>query len=102
MALGLDLMVPPLALLVTLSGLITVVCAGLALVGASWLPAAVSATGLTGVGLGVLLSWARFGRRTLPAKYVLSIPLYVLWKIPLYARYLLGGGQKKWERTERS
>jgi hypothetical protein len=102
MALGLDLMVPPLALLVMLSGAVTLLCGALALAGVWWMPAALAGAGLTGVGLGVLASWARFGRSTLPAKYVFSIPLYVLWKIPLYARYLVGGGQKKWERTERS
>jgi len=100
-ALGLDLIVPPLALLVMLSFAVFSLCAVAALFGAAWLPAVLSGGAVGGVGLGVILAWLRFGRSTLPARYVLSIPLYVLWKIPLYARYLLGGGQKKWERTER-
>jgi hypothetical protein len=32
---------------------------------------------------------------------VLKIPLYVLWKLPIYARMLLGAEQK-WNRTDRS
>jgi hypothetical protein len=29
------------------------------------------------------------------------IPLYVVWKVPLYLALLVGGRQKKWERTAR-
>jgi cellulose synthase/poly-beta-1,6-N-acetylglucosamine synthase-like glycosyltransferase len=101
LALGLDLIVPPLALLVLLASAVTLVCAIAALLFASPGPFWLAASGLLGVALGVLLAWGRFGRETLKARYLLAIPLYVLWKIPLYLRYAVGAGEKKWQRTER-
>jgi cellulose synthase/poly-beta-1,6-N-acetylglucosamine synthase-like glycosyltransferase len=97
-----DLSVPPLALLVALL-CVAWTFTGLALlVGASVLPFGIVTSCLLSVGSLVLISWLRFGRAMLPAKYVLAIPLYVLWKIPVYASYVLRGGEKKWERTERT
>jgi cellulose synthase/poly-beta-1,6-N-acetylglucosamine synthase-like glycosyltransferase len=100
--LGLDLVVPPLALLImlqlaTASGLV----AAAALGWASWLPAIVAGAGLTAVALAVLLGWAKFARHSLPFRYLLHVPFYVLWKIPLYLSLLLGRKQKTWERTAR-
>jgi hypothetical protein len=47
-----------------------------------------------------LFSWARFGQTTLAARTLVSLPLYILWKIPVYLRLALGGKQG-WNRTER-
>jgi cellulose synthase/poly-beta-1,6-N-acetylglucosamine synthase-like glycosyltransferase len=100
--LGLDLVVPPLALLIMLQ---LAAAAGLALVAAlgwaSWAPALLAGAGLAAVTLAVLLGWARFARHSLPFRYLLHVPFYVLWKIPLYLSLLVGRKQKTWERTER-
>jgi cellulose synthase/poly-beta-1,6-N-acetylglucosamine synthase-like glycosyltransferase len=101
LALGLDLVVPPLALLVMLVGAATAAAAGAVLLGASPVPLALLATSLGAVGVAVLGAWIKFGRATLPLRYVVVIPLYVLWKIPLYLAFFLRGKHKTWERTER-
>jgi cellulose synthase/poly-beta-1,6-N-acetylglucosamine synthase-like glycosyltransferase len=100
--LGLDLVVPPLALLIMLQLAAVAGLVGVAALGwASWLPAVVAGGGLAAVALAVLLGWAKFARHTLPFRYLLHVPFYVLWKIPLYLSLLLGRKQKTWERTAR-
>ena len=99
-ALGLDLLVPPLALLVimwVISGAITLF---FGIIGASRTPAKIVGSA------GVLLfgaiggSWARFGRKTLPLQILLSVPFYIAWKVPVYLGYLFKR-QTDWVRTER-
>jgi cellulose synthase/poly-beta-1,6-N-acetylglucosamine synthase-like glycosyltransferase len=102
-ALGLDLAVPPLALLVTAQGGLLAVTIVTALVGISSTgPACLAATGMAGLTAAVGLAWVGFGRRILPLRQFLFIPLYLLWKIPLYVGLALRGKQKRWERTERA
>jgi cellulose synthase/poly-beta-1,6-N-acetylglucosamine synthase-like glycosyltransferase len=100
-ALGLDLCVPPLALLVML--LLALGMVGALLTVFAGEPAVLRAAALDGVllAVGLVSAWSRFGRATLPLHYVAVIPLYVLWKIPLYLSFLVRGRQKAWVRTER-
>ena len=102
-ALGLDLAVPPLALLVTAQGGLLAVTILASLVGlSSAVPACVAGTGMAALTAAVGLAWVGFGRRILPLRQFLFIPLYLLWKIPLYVGLALRGKQKRWERTERA
>jgi len=99
-ALGLDLVIPPTALLTTLLVLGTVAAAGLAMMGATrslavWAPA------LAGLSLAVVLGWARYGRERIPLAALLTVPRYLLWKVPMYAAFLMGVRQRSWERTAR-
>jgi hypothetical protein len=48
----------------------------------------------------VMLAWARFGRSILSLGQLLLIPLYVLWKIPMYIAFIVRP-QRQWVRTER-
>jgi cellulose synthase/poly-beta-1,6-N-acetylglucosamine synthase-like glycosyltransferase len=101
-ALALDLMVPPLSLLVALliAALgFTAVCAWL---GASIVPLAICAANLFALGTGVLLAWFAHGRSLVRARDLGAIPLYVLWKIPLYFSFFTKGRHASWDRTERS
>jgi cellulose synthase/poly-beta-1,6-N-acetylglucosamine synthase-like glycosyltransferase len=101
-ALALDLMVPPLSLLVALliAALgFTAVCAFL---GASIVPLAICAANLCALGTGVLLAWFAHGRSLVRARDLGAIPLYVLWKIPLYFTFFTKGRHASWDRTERS
>ncbi|MEB3312347.1 MAG: hypothetical protein VKJ02_19145 [Snowella sp.] len=50
--------------------------------------------------IAILSAWAKFGRDTIAAKTLLSIPFYILWKIPLYFAFLVNR-QSQWVRTER-
>jgi hypothetical protein len=60
------------------------------------------ACGVVGVLLiaAVLLAWLRFGRGVLPPRSMLAVPLYVLWKVPIYAAFLVKP-HRAWTRTQR-
>lgn len=95
-----ELSVPPLALLVSLVSLLTF---GSALGWMLGLSARPFALGLLNLGLllsSVLTAWYKFGRSTLPAQTLLTVPTYVLWKIPLYLNTLFRT-QLPWTRTVR-
>jgi cellulose synthase/poly-beta-1,6-N-acetylglucosamine synthase-like glycosyltransferase len=100
-AMGLDLAVPPLALLVMLALAATTAAAVAAWLGVSTLPLAILLGALGLLAIAVLATWARFGGERLPLRYALLVPLYVLWKIPLYFTFFLKGKHKVWERTRR-
>lgn len=98
--LGLHLMVPPLALLVMLSGLVFA-----ALSCAAWLTAIIGPAALLGGVLStalvlILIGWIVNGREFLSGGALLRMPLYVLWKIPVYLGFLKGP-EANWKRTER-
>jgi hypothetical protein len=99
-ALALDLMVPPLTMLLLLTfgaGAAAVAVGGLT--GAGWLAAAGAA--LPGLLMAaILVAWGRHGRDVLPFSHLLQLPMYVLWKIPIYFRFL-AGRQVEWIRTRR-
>lgn len=99
-AIALDLLIPPLSLLVMIWGFVM----GLALL-ASWLGTSLTPVVLLGVEGGLILAailgaWAKFCRHLLPFTTLLAIPLYVFWKIPLYLAFLIKP-QTKWVRTAR-
>ena len=48
----------------------------------------------------VLLVWGRYARKWLPLPTLLAIPLYVVWKIPLYLAFPFKR-QRSWVRTAR-
>lgn len=100
LALALDLCVPPLSLLV----MIWVACMGGSLVaralGASWMPSIFLAIEGLLIFISIISAWAKFGRNDFPLRTLLSVPFYILWKIPLYLAFLIRP-QKKWVRTER-
>ena len=100
LAMAVDLCIPPLTLLVTVwAALLTVCCAAL-LFGAWRLPAAM----LAGGGLAMVLSlsavWAVFCRRQVSLRALAVVPLYMLRKQPIYARFLFRR-QNAWVRTDR-
>jgi cellulose synthase/poly-beta-1,6-N-acetylglucosamine synthase-like glycosyltransferase len=99
-ALGLDLAVPPLSLLGVLLAAAGVLGILAALAGAPVLAAGI-ALQLIVAACALTAAWATAGRRVLPARAVLALPAYVLWKIPVYLGFLTKGAEKKWVRTER-
>jgi cellulose synthase/poly-beta-1,6-N-acetylglucosamine synthase-like glycosyltransferase len=100
-AMALDLMVPPLAMLVVLLGTVTAVSLLAWLSGALRLPLVLALASTGAVALAVMVSWLRFARGFLSLRSLLGVPLYVVWKLPLYLSYLVRGKHKDWERTAR-
>lgn len=99
---GLDLLVPPLALLAMVNAAVLLILVVLAVIGAtSWLPTFVlGAVGLL-VAAAILLAWWREGRDFLSTAALIRLPLYPLWKIPMYLKLARTGAPKNWQRTER-
>lgn len=99
--LGLHLFVPPLALLLS----IAIAVAATTFAAAVWydviMPALVIACLLLLVFCSVLLAWLSGGRRWLSGTSMLVVPLYVLWKIPVYLRFA-AGRRSEWVRTDRT
>ncbi|MDF3933420.1 glycosyltransferase family 2 protein [Pseudomonas citronellolis] len=100
LAMTLDLLVPPLALL----SLAVAVLFGL-----GWLafalfgtlpPAALATAALVVLGAAVVLAWARFARGLIPFSVLLYAPFYALRKIPLYLGFLVKR-QVAWVRSKR-
>ncbi len=100
LALALDTAVPPLSLLVLLWTVTTGVAGVVGLLGGPWLPAiALGAQGGILFAL-VAISWLRFARAFLPLRLILSVPMYMLWKLSIYRQFLLRP-QRAWVRTGR-
>jgi cellulose synthase/poly-beta-1,6-N-acetylglucosamine synthase-like glycosyltransferase len=101
-ALALDLCIPPVALyfcsLVTLLG---------ALLAAAWIwpvaqvAAVLASAAAAAFALAIGLAWWHFGRHLLRGRELLGLPLYALWKLPVYLSYALGA-HSGWLRTPRA
>jgi cellulose synthase/poly-beta-1,6-N-acetylglucosamine synthase-like glycosyltransferase len=100
LSLALDLCVPPLSLLVAL----WVAAMGASLLvgflGTGWQPAVLLAVQGVLLVTAIFGSWFKFGRENIPLQTLLAIPVYILWKIPLYFGFLIRP-QQQWVRTER-
>jgi hypothetical protein len=95
-------LIPPLALLAMINIAALLAALILATFAATiWLPPFL----LIGVGLlaaiALLLAWWREGRAFLSPAALLRLPLYPLWKLPMYLKLARSGAPKHWERTER-
>ena len=100
LAIALDLCVPPLSLLVMLWLLLTTAALVAGLTLRLYAPVLVLALEGLLILVSVMTAWAKFARNTLPLTTLLSVPGYILWKIPLYLTFLVKP-QTKWVRTER-
>ena len=101
LVLTLDLVVPPLSLLVILVTGVFAVTALAAFIGLSWAPLVISAATLLGFISAIFLAWLRCGRDVLPASAIFSIVLYVLGKVGLYRQIISGKADAKWDRADR-
>ncbi len=102
LAMTLDVMVPPLTLLAAALVGATALGAVVALAGWGTAPLII---GLSGFGLllvSTALAWAVHGRHVLPGRAVLRIPGYMLAKMWLYPRALIGKSEQIWVRTDRT
>jgi hypothetical protein len=99
---GLDLMVPPLALLALLNLALLLLLGGLAAAKVTnWLPPLLFiAAGLPALVV-LLLAWWKEGRAFLSPSALARLPLYMLWKVPMYLKLARSGAPRVWNRTER-
>ncbi len=101
LAMGLDLLVPPL------TSLLLALCAVVGLnallsLGLGAGPLYLSLGAVAAIGASVLLAWFTQGRELVPIRYALLVPGYVLWKLPLYVAFAARRKQATWEQTERT
>lgn len=102
LALILDVLVPPLTMLLLLVAAVLVLTPGLTIL----LGLPPFATGLALgnamlLGAGLILAWLTHGRRVLPARALLGIIPYIGGKLGLYTALARGKGSKGWIRTDR-
>jgi cellulose synthase/poly-beta-1,6-N-acetylglucosamine synthase-like glycosyltransferase len=95
-----DLAVPPLSLLLICWFGATCIALIAGWQGLPVAPAAVLAVSGGLFGAAILTCWLRHFRQLVPWCSLLSIPYYVLWKIPLYVAFFVRP-QKEWLRTHR-
>jgi cellulose synthase/poly-beta-1,6-N-acetylglucosamine synthase-like glycosyltransferase len=95
-----DLSIPPLSLLVMIWGGVTLITLIFRLFGLGTLPLIIS--GLAGIALfsAIIMAWGKFARDLLPLSTLLMVPLYLLWKVPIYFAFLVRP-QSKWNKTAR-
>ena len=99
---GLDLMVPPLALFAILNAVALIAAALLTFVlSASWWPVAAQLFLLALAWVAVFAAWMREGRDFISLRVFARLPLYILWKLPMYLSFARRGAPKEWLRTGR-
>lgn len=97
---SLELSVPPLSLLVTLAITNMAINISVALFTGYWGPAVLATSILLLMSLVLFLVWARFGRRLLSFSTLMAIPRYILWKFPIYLKFITRR-ETNWIRTAR-
>ena len=97
---ALDLSVPPLSLLVMLLTSTLLISIGGGLFGLSWYPAQILGISELLLVTTVIAVWAKYGRSVISLKQLMSVPLYILWKLPVYLS-IVKRPQQEWVRTER-
>ncbi|MBW4536983.1 MAG: glycosyltransferase family 2 protein [Pleurocapsa minor HA4230-MV1] len=101
LGLALDILIPPLSLLVMI-WMASMIGFWLVALGTSVssFPAVIVTIAGGLLLTGVLLAWSKFGRADLPLKNLIAIPFYILGKIPIYLNFLVKP-QSRWLKTER-
>ncbi|MEC9372529.1 MAG: glycosyl transferase, partial [Planctomycetota bacterium] len=99
-ALGLDLAVPPLALLAALLILGWVGALVAVYFGYSITALAILTFAIALLATSALAAWFMDARDRVPLRSLLAAPLYILWKIPLYLGFATKP-EKDWIRTAR-
>jgi cellulose synthase/poly-beta-1,6-N-acetylglucosamine synthase-like glycosyltransferase len=99
-ALGLHLLVPPLALLFLVAGAALMVLVGFGALWGIWPPAVLLTAAMGAAQVLTAIVWLRHGRETLRFIALLQAPLYVAWKVPTYLRFFFAR-EARWQRARR-
>lgn len=98
--LALELLVPPLSFLVMLWMATAALGIIGTLVGTSMINVIIIAIEGLLIVISIMAGWAKFGRDDIPGSTLVAIPLYLLWKIPMYFSFLRKR-QTEWIKTDR-
>jgi cellulose synthase/poly-beta-1,6-N-acetylglucosamine synthase-like glycosyltransferase len=94
-----ELSIPPLSFLVLLWVAYTLISlVGLTI--GSYLPLGLAIGTGAMIGMAILLAWGKAARDLLPFTTLFMIPLYLLWKIPVYFKFFRKP-QASWNKTQR-
>lgn len=100
LAMGLDLAVPPIALLTLLTGALWVASALLYLQSRIVPPFALASAAAGLLVVCVFAAWARYARHVVSLGSLMLALVYALWKIPLYVKFVVAR-QIAWVRSKR-
>ncbi len=99
-AIGMHMMVPPLALLVAASLLALAIASVLAFFVGFWIPVLILLLAFFSATAALVAAWARGGREVLAGSDLVQVPRYILWKLPIYAAFFRRR-HSEWNRTSR-
>lgn len=99
LAIGLDLLVPPLAYLALIGGVVATLAFGEAWLGQVW-PLQVLSVSVVLFGVTLMLAWSRYAGLAFTLQTLAELPQYVLWKLPIYREYFRQR-ETRWMKTER-
>lgn len=97
---ALELSVPPLSLYVMSWLAISAITLFWGWISGHWFPGMIAIAAGACLAGTVFGAWAKFGRDDLSLRDLITVPMYILWKIPVYLKFLVRP-QKTWVRTER-
>lgn len=100
LSVALDLMVPPLSLLVLATGCFAVLALVQTVVWGASLPGALLLCTAAALVASVLLAWLTWGREVLSTRELLSIPAFIGRKLGVYAGFVTKR-ERSWTRTDR-
>ena len=98
--LGLHLMVPPLALLFSTALLTLALVSVLGIISENMVPSILLSGFLIAAVFSTATAWALGGQSYLSWRTFFKIPLYLIWKIPIYLKFV-NGQVPDWKRTKR-
>ncbi|TWU56877.1 Poly-beta-1,6-N-acetyl-D-glucosamine synthase [Rubripirellula tenax] len=98
---AIDLLIPPLALLVQCWVIVTLAILVITwTTSISWIPLAIMTVAGFNLAIGVMTAWYAHGRDQLSIRQLCTIPFYILSKLPLYVSAIFRR-QRTWRRTDR-
>lgn len=100
LVLALDLSVPPLALLLMLWLTVSSVLTLISIASGLWLSTLICYSGGLALLIAVFSAWVKFAQSDISLKTLLSVPAYMLWKIPVYLQFIKSP-ETEWIRTNR-
>ena len=99
---SINIMIPPFALLILIDlALLGLGALGVGAMGADEWPLFALGGALVLAGAALALAWIAGGSRFVSLGGLVQVPLYLVWKLPMYLGFARRGAPKEWTRTGR-